>query len=182
MVRKDADCRHRRCGALYPGRFKAVLVEELGSEGWVEPWRQRLAEQPDTPAIPGPHQLAWRPTVEDVVQAVCHEFAVQRTAFVARRRRGNDSRLASGNEDGERKSIPDPRCSEAPPNFSRMRSEIWSRRVCCSCCGAGNRLSCTAAGRSKSLMPTPSRRICSRLAGSRSVNNRADLGCCRCLW
>jgi REP element-mobilizing transposase RayT len=41
--------RHRRCGALYQGRFKAVLVEELGSEGWVEPWRQRLAEQPDSP-------------------------------------------------------------------------------------------------------------------------------------
>ena len=51
----------------------------LGSEGWVAQWRQRLAEQPDSPAIPGPRQLAWRPTVEDVVQAVCNEFDVLRT-------------------------------------------------------------------------------------------------------
>jgi len=176
--------RHRRCGALYQGRFKAVLVEDeshsleltrylhlnpvrammvdapeqhawssygtylgrcenpvwldclavlgqfgkqtsrarvayrgfvesgidradcsplaaaaggvlLGSEGWVEQWRQRLAEQPDFPAIPGQRQLAWRPTVEDVVQAVCHEFDVHRTELVARRRRGNDGRLAA---------------------------------------------------------------------------------------
>jgi len=61
----------------------------------VEQWRQRLAEQPDFPAIPGQRQLAWRPTVEDVVQAVCHEFDVHRTELVARRRRGNDGRLAA---------------------------------------------------------------------------------------
>jgi hypothetical protein len=67
----------------------------LGSEGWVEQWRQRLGEQPDSPAIPGQRQLAWRPTVEDVVQAVCSEFGIQLSELVARRRRGNDGRLAA---------------------------------------------------------------------------------------
>jgi chromosomal replication initiation ATPase DnaA len=67
----------------------------LGSETWVEQWRQRLAEQPDSPGLPGQRQLAWRPTVEEVVQAVCQAFDVPRTEFVARRRRGNNGRLAA---------------------------------------------------------------------------------------
>ncbi len=67
----------------------------LGSEGWLEQWRQRLAEQPDSPTIPTQRQLAWRPSVEDVVKVVCGELGVDRAELVARRRRGNDGRLAA---------------------------------------------------------------------------------------
>ncbi len=67
----------------------------LGNEGWVERWRQRLAEQPDSPMIPTQRQLAWRPTLEDVLKVVCEDLNVERSDLVACRRRGNDGRLAA---------------------------------------------------------------------------------------
>ena len=67
----------------------------LGSVDWLEQWRQWLAEQPDSPTIPTQRQLAWRPTVEDVVKVVCSELDVDRSELVARRRRGNAGRLAA---------------------------------------------------------------------------------------
>ena len=67
----------------------------LGSEGWVEQWRQCLSEQPVSSAIPTQRQLALRPTLEDVAEVVCGGLEVKRSELVACRRRGNDGRLAA---------------------------------------------------------------------------------------
>jgi REP element-mobilizing transposase RayT len=60
--------RHRRCGALLQGRFKAVPLQR---------------------------QLAWRPSIEGVVEAVGQAFGVKREEVLVSRRHGNDARLAA---------------------------------------------------------------------------------------
>jgi REP element-mobilizing transposase RayT len=67
----------------------------LGSGEWVERWRRRLAEEPVRDAVPAQTQLAWRPTLEDVVATVSHAFEVERSELFAVRRRPNDPRSAA---------------------------------------------------------------------------------------
>ena len=67
----------------------------LGTSGWVEKWRRWLAEQPSAPAIPAQRQLAWRPTLDHVVQAVSRAFGVAPGRLLLPRRRGNEGRLVA---------------------------------------------------------------------------------------
>jgi len=98
----------RRCRSAYrrfveagiSTRVKSPLAEAvggmlLGTNGWVQEWRRRLAEQPDVPAIPAQRQLAWRPTIEDVVEAVSKTFGVASQQLLVSRRRSNKGRFAA---------------------------------------------------------------------------------------
>jgi putative transposase len=98
----------RRCRLAYrrfvetgiSRKVKSPLAEVvggmfLGTSGWVERWRRRLAGQASVPAIPTQRQLAWRPTLEDVVQAVSQAFGVAPGQLLLSRRRGNDGRLVA---------------------------------------------------------------------------------------
>jgi REP element-mobilizing transposase RayT len=73
----------------------AVAGLLLGSTVWVEQWRRRLAGQPRVAAIPAQRELAWRPTLDDVVEAVSRAFGVDRADLLAIRRPGNEGRLVA---------------------------------------------------------------------------------------
>jgi len=67
----------------------------LGGGEWVQRWRRRLAEQPVPEGVPAQRQLAWRPTLEDIVAAVSSELGVERSDLFAVRRRANEARSAA---------------------------------------------------------------------------------------
>jgi putative transposase len=67
----------------------------LGRGDWVDRWRRRLAEEPMRQGIPAQRELAWRPTVEDVVAAVSQAFDVDPARLSESRRHGNEARLAA---------------------------------------------------------------------------------------
>jgi REP element-mobilizing transposase RayT len=67
----------------------------LGRGEWVDRWRRRLAEEPIRQGVPAQRQLAWRPTVEDIVGAVSQAFGVEPAEVLASRRHGNQARLAA---------------------------------------------------------------------------------------
>jgi REP element-mobilizing transposase RayT len=67
----------------------------LGSGEWVDRWRRRLSEEPVREGVPAQRQLAWRPSLEEVVAAVSKAFDVERSDLLAIRRRGNEARSAA---------------------------------------------------------------------------------------
>jgi len=67
----------------------------LGRGPWVDRWRRRLAEELIREDVPAQRQLAWRPTLDDVVAAVSQAFEVDPADVLASRRHGNQARLAA---------------------------------------------------------------------------------------
>jgi len=67
----------------------------LGSGAWVDRWRRRLAQEPVREGVPAHRQLAWRPTVADVVAGVSDAFEVEPAEVLASRRHGNEARSAA---------------------------------------------------------------------------------------
>jgi REP element-mobilizing transposase RayT len=67
----------------------------LGSAEWVDGWRRRLSGEPVREGVPAQRQLAWRPTLEDVVGAVSQSFGVAAADLCVSRRHGNDARSAA---------------------------------------------------------------------------------------
>ena len=82
-------------GSLRSPLEAAVGGMFLGSEEWVTQWRRRLAEEPVCDGVPARKQLAWRPTLEDVVATVSQVLEVDRGELLAVRRRPNDPRSAA---------------------------------------------------------------------------------------
>jgi len=66
-----------------------------GSAAWVDRWRRRLAEEPAREGVPAQRQLAWRPTLDDVVAMVSAAFDIEQSELLAVRRRGNEARSAA---------------------------------------------------------------------------------------
>jgi chromosomal replication initiation ATPase DnaA len=67
----------------------------LGSGEWVGRWRRRLAQEPVRAGAPAHRQLAWRPTVADVVAAASEEFDVEPAEVLVSRRHGSEARPAA---------------------------------------------------------------------------------------
>ncbi len=67
----------------------------LGSGAWVDRWRRRLALKPLREGVPAHRQLAWRPTLADVVAAVSEAFDVEPAEVLVSRRHGNEARSAA---------------------------------------------------------------------------------------
>jgi chromosomal replication initiation ATPase DnaA len=67
----------------------------LGASDWVDRWRRRLSEEPARGAVPAVRQLAWRPTLEDVVAEVSKDFDVKPAELLVRLRHGNEARSAA---------------------------------------------------------------------------------------
>ncbi|NLX97274.1 MAG: hypothetical protein GXY83_13955 [Rhodopirellula sp.] len=67
----------------------------LGSREWVERWRRLMAAEPVREGVPAQRQLAWRPTVADVVETVSEGFGVEASELCVSRRHGNEARLAA---------------------------------------------------------------------------------------
>ncbi len=67
----------------------------LGRSEWVDRWRRRLAEEPIRQGVPAQRQLAWRPTLDEVVAAVSQAFDVDPADVLHSRRHGNQARLAA---------------------------------------------------------------------------------------
>jgi len=82
-------------GSLKSPLEAAVGGMFLGSGEWVERWRRRLAEEPVRNGLPARNQLAWRPTLDDLVATVSQVFEVDRSELFAVRRRPNDPRSAA---------------------------------------------------------------------------------------
>jgi REP element-mobilizing transposase RayT len=73
----------------------AVSEMFLGSGGWVERWRQRLSAEPVRDGVPAQRQLAWRPSLEQVAEAVSQAFGVEPAELCVSRRHGNEARSAA---------------------------------------------------------------------------------------
>jgi len=82
-------------GSLKSPLEAAVGGMFLGSGEWVQRWRRRLADEPVRDGVPAGKQLAWRPTLDDVVATVSQVFDVDRSKLLAVRRRPNDPRSAA---------------------------------------------------------------------------------------
>jgi hypothetical protein len=67
----------------------------LGRSEWIDRWRRRLAEEPIRQGVPAQRQLAWRPTLDEVVAAVSQAFDVDPADVLHSRRHGNEARLAA---------------------------------------------------------------------------------------
>jgi putative transposase len=67
----------------------------LGGSAWVDGWRRRLADEPLEKAVPLQRRLAWRPGVEEVIDAAAQAFGVEGAEVLVSRRHGNDARLAA---------------------------------------------------------------------------------------
>ncbi len=67
----------------------------LGGGEWVERWRQRLSAEPVREGVPAQRQLAWRPSLEEVAEAVSQAFGVERAELSVSRRHGNEARSAA---------------------------------------------------------------------------------------
>jgi hypothetical protein len=67
----------------------------LGSDPWIDRWRRRLAREPVRSGVPKQRQLAWRPTLEHVVDVVSEAFGVAPAEVLARRSYGNEARMAA---------------------------------------------------------------------------------------
>lgn len=67
----------------------------LGGAAWVDEWRRRLAEEPARETVPAQRQLAWRPTLDDVVAMVSAAYAIEPSELLAIRRRSNEARSAA---------------------------------------------------------------------------------------
>lgn len=67
----------------------------LGSPAWVDRMRKELAEQPESHEVPARHRLAWRPSVDVILDVVSRCHGVDGSAMLERCRRGNDARMAA---------------------------------------------------------------------------------------
>lgn len=67
----------------------------LGTTEWVERWRRRLAAEPLREGVPAHRNLAWRPSLEEVAEAVSHAFGVELSELCLSRRHGNEARSAA---------------------------------------------------------------------------------------
>jgi REP element-mobilizing transposase RayT len=96
---QDARAAYRRFverGTQEPSPLDSVVGGMLlGSVAWVERMRKELGEQPESHDVPTLHRLAWRPSVEVILEVVSHCYGVDESAILERRRRGNDARLAA---------------------------------------------------------------------------------------
>jgi hypothetical protein len=67
----------------------------LGSGEWINRWRLRLAQESVPEGVPAHRQLAWRPTLADIVAAVSEAFEVEPADVLVSRRHGNEARSAA---------------------------------------------------------------------------------------
>ena len=67
----------------------------LGDQKWVDRMKARFVGQPPELDVPARRLLAVRPTLTEVVDAVCAAFGVEKADLSATRRRGNDARMAA---------------------------------------------------------------------------------------
>jgi len=74
--------------AAYGGMF-------LGSEGWIDEMRQRLADETDDRNVPARRQLAKRICPQKLREHVAEYFGVSPEAFTDVRRRNNDARTVA---------------------------------------------------------------------------------------
>jgi len=57
--------------------------------------REELAEQPESPEVLARNRLAWRPSVEVILDVVSRCYGVDESAIVERGRRGKEARMAA---------------------------------------------------------------------------------------
>ena len=67
----------------------------LGSPKWMEKMRRKVQASPTQQGVPARRALALRPSLDDIVDAVCRAFAVEPLQLAVARRHGNDPRLAA---------------------------------------------------------------------------------------
>jgi len=67
----------------------------LGSDEWIDGWRRRLSAEPVRTGVPLQRKLAWRPTLEHVVETVSEAFGVEPAELRVSRRHGNEARSAA---------------------------------------------------------------------------------------
>lgn len=83
-------------GADEPSPLKSVVGGVLlGSSNWVDRVRRKLAEKPESREVPTQRELAWRPSVDVILELVSRTYEVERSSVLERRRHGNDARLAA---------------------------------------------------------------------------------------
>jgi REP element-mobilizing transposase RayT len=83
-------------GAGEPSPLKSVVGGMLlGRSAWIDRMRKQLAQQPPRREVPAQHLLAWRPSVEMILELVSQTYEVEPSAVVEKRRHGNDARLAA---------------------------------------------------------------------------------------
>jgi hypothetical protein len=67
----------------------------LGNPSWVDQMKGLLADRPTERDVPARRFFAVRPTLMDVVDAVCVAFETEKADLSATRRRGHDARMAA---------------------------------------------------------------------------------------
>jgi hypothetical protein len=67
----------------------------LGNPNWVDCMKARIEGLPPQSDVPARRFLAVRPTLIEVVDAVCAASNAQQADLLAKRRRGNDARIAA---------------------------------------------------------------------------------------
>lgn len=79
-----------------PSPLKSVVGGILlGSSAWIDRIRKQLAQQPRRPEVPAQRLLAWRPSVDVILEVVSQAYEVEPSVVLQRRRHGNDARLAA---------------------------------------------------------------------------------------
>ena len=67
----------------------------LGSDDWIDQWRRRLSAEPAREAVPLQRELAWRPSLENVVATVCEAFGAAPADLRVSGCHGNEARSAA---------------------------------------------------------------------------------------
>ena len=67
----------------------------MGSPAWVDRMSKELAEQAESHEGPARHRLAWRPSVDVILDVVSRCHGVDESAILERGRRGNDARMTT---------------------------------------------------------------------------------------
>jgi len=70
----------------------AVAGTFLGSPDWILKIRQELADKPPDANVPLLRELSWRPSADEVIEAVARHYRVETTEMTPARRHGNHTR------------------------------------------------------------------------------------------